>query len=1186
MASTPETLRSPAVLVAALLPLLLVLDGNRPRAAASDAGPSASVQRSMPGGGAATVALPDDGLTAVSPLETLVAREDAAPRRVVSLAPVRWLDTEGKWQDVEARFVPSPEGGFETAADRLRARAPARADGSMQLARADEGLALAWSAGSLRLNGSFGGSWILAPGPSPAPARPQPDGSLSYATWPGVSERLSLEPGLVKHDVVLERLPPGGPGDELVLSWHLSLGALDVARGALPSLAGSGPTGVESDGAGGLRVVSASGAALLWLPAPFLAEDLADEDLDAAALPGLPAERDPADADAPAPLELSWRAVDDDTGLRLELALPMAELHARADAFPLVIDPTVVDLSSPEGVLLVFAASRFDLLGERRGLAAGDFNGDGKLDLAVGAHRGDGLGDSKPDAGEVHVLFGPLASGTRDLATDKGEVVVVGADAFDTMGWAVAAGDLNDDGIDDLVLGAPFADGPTGARSGAGEVQVLLGPLPPGGLIDLSFRPGDLVVHGRARSHGVGYSVAVGDVTGDGIGDLVFGAPRSDGPDGLRAGAGAAHVLAGPFARGPARRVVDLATSMSDAVMHGASPGDQVGAAVAAGDLDGDGRADLVVSSLSSNGRDDLRPQSGEIHVLFAPVPDDLVRDLALEPADAVVFGARAGDLLGHDLAIADLSGDGVGDLATGAHLSDGPDGTRDRAGAVAVLFGPFAAGEQRDLAQGAADVLVHGAAVRDLAGWSVAAGDLTGDGRADLLFGAVAADGPGDSRTGCGELHALFGPLSAGTELDLAASGADVEVQGAGSSDQLGHAVLVADLTGDGVGDLVSAAKTARGPGDSRPAGGEAVVVAGQATGCLSDADCDDEVDCTADSCDPASGECTNDDAPCNEPPACDAGGERGGSCRELPLQGVSVEDPDGDALEYRWVSSDPAVVVLPPGGSLPAGEGARVLPASVALLSDDEACGREVLLTLVVSDGRGGEGRCETRLRFEDLAAPMLVGVPADATAGCDAVPAPAPVFASDDCDAEPALSLDEQRLDGDCPSEYRLLRTWTAVDRCGNSASAVQVVEVVDEQAPVVVSSRERVRCLWPPDHRMVHFDRSDFAPEVSDGCGGAVSWRFVDCASNQPADDTGDGETEIDCVVDEDGAGFSVRAERSGTRLTPREYSVSVVAADACGNESGAVVVGTIGVSHDRGLRVGSGDCSGPSSSVRR
>jgi hypothetical protein len=196
------------------------------------------------------------------------------------------------------------------------------------------------------------------------------------------------------------------------------------------------------------------------------------------------------------------------------------------------------------------------------------------------------------------------------------------------------------------------------------------------------------------------------------------------------------------------------------------------------------------------------------------------------------------------------------------------------------------------------------------------------------------------------------------------------------------------------------------------------------------------------------------------------------------------------------------------------------------------------------------------------------MLSGVPADVTVECDAVPAPASPTATDTCDPVPALTFAEVRIDGDCPNRYGLRRTWTATDRCGNARSTTQSITVVDTTPPVVTSGSDTLYCLWPPNHKYVCFDAASFAPHVTDNCGGTLTWQFVDCHSSQPDNDVADGNTVNDCTVAGDGQSFCVRSEWQGTKREGRFYDVTVVATDACGNNSNPTVIGRIHVPHDQ------------------
>jgi hypothetical protein len=142
------------------------------------------------------------------------------------------------------------------------------------------------------------------------------------------------------------------------------------------------------------------------------------------------------------------------------------------------------------------------------------------------------------------------------------------------------------------------------------------------------------------------------------------------------------------------------------------------------------------------------------------------------------------------------------------------------------------------------------------------------------------------------------------------------------------------------------------------------------------------------------------------------------------------------------------------------------------------------------------------------------------------------------------------------------------FTAVDPCGHVTRASSSITVVDTTPPVVADSSEELACLWPPNHRLVEFGLEDFAPVAHDLCDSEpVRWRIEGCASDQPENGLGDGNTVDDCVVSADGTRLWVRAERSGLDLSGRAYAISYVAIDGCGNESAPASLGRIVVPHD-------------------
>jgi hypothetical protein len=143
-----------------------------------------------------------------------------------------------------------------------------------------------------------------------------------------------------------------------------------------------------------------------------------------------------------------------------------------------------------------------------------------------------------------------------------------------------------------------------------------------------------------------------------------------------------------------------------------------------------------------------------------------------------------------------------------------------------------------------------------------------------------------------------------------------------------------------------------------------------------------------------------------------------------------------------------------------------------------------------------------------------------------------------------------------------------TLNVDDGNGGTCSDVVHVAIDDTTPPAITPDVNGSVCVWSPSHRWICFDQSDFAPEIRDDCAAPVTWLFAGCASDQPADGQGDGNTDPDCRVSADGTGFCVRAERQGSEPAGRTYGVTIVAMDACGNASDPVTMGTVRVFHDR------------------
>ncbi|MDA2980060.1 MAG: FG-GAP-like repeat-containing protein [Actinomycetota bacterium] len=306
--------------------------------------------------------------------------------------------------------------------------------------------------------------------------------------------------------------------------------------------------------------------------------------------------------------------------------------------------------------------------GDRFGasLAAGDFDGDGHTDLAIGAPE-EAIG-SKLRSGMVHVLWGRGGglTASNDWIVHQGYSVVPGTpETDDRFGEALAAGDFNGDGFDDLAVGSPRED--VGALVDSGYVQVFYGSAE--GLLrsgSSSIHYGNLGLSAEDMDHGLfGASLASGDVDADGIDDLVIGAPGFSGGD------GAVFMLLGS-SDGP---VASIAARI-DGGFH-----DNVGIASAVGDFDRDGFADIAAGSPGHESA------TGAVHILFGSNDPSTGQQETISQASAGVAGAaEPGDEFGSSLSFFDVNNDLFADLVIGVPGED--IGSIVDAGAVQVIFG------------------------------------------------------------------------------------------------------------------------------------------------------------------------------------------------------------------------------------------------------------------------------------------------------------------------------------------------------------------------------------------------------------------------------------------------------------------------------------------------------------------
>jgi hypothetical protein len=485
------------------------------------------------------------------------------------------------------------------------------------------------------------------------------------------------------------------------------------------------------------------------------------------------------------------------------------------------------DLAAEPPLLTVFGIDSGDFGAGIPSLGHGDFNGDGLADILLGAPFADGPGNSREGAGEAYVIFGRSGlPATLDLAETQQDITIFGAAEGDTLGFSVLGADVNGDGIDDVIVGAPGTTGVEDPRTDQGEVYVFFGSADLSGTLDIADAPESLRITGAEGFSRLGHAIASGDVNGDGVNDIILGAPfagREPGtpPGSPRTTLGEVYViLGGPDLGG----YVGIPSGQQDFTISGKQAHGQFGGAVAAADLNADGIEDIIVGSPQSDGPDGGPEAAGGVYVFFGAEGLSGSISIAEGAEDVAVLGAGERHSLGFPLASGDFNGDGIEDIAMGARQASGPDDKRQSSGAVYVTFGRGDLTGTLDLAAAEEDVAIFGAQASQLMPSSLASGDLNGDGAADLVVGSGFASGSSD-RVGSGLVYVILGGAGFATR-DLKDGSQDLAIVGVEEGDFLGFSVALATVKGNSRPELIMLAVAADGADNARMDSGEVYLV------------------------------------------------------------------------------------------------------------------------------------------------------------------------------------------------------------------------------------------------------------------------------------------------------------------------------------------------------------------------
>jgi len=455
------------------------------------------------------------------------------------------------------------------------------------------------------------------------------------------------------------------------------------------------------------------------------------------------------------------------------------------------------------------------------------------LVAAFACNDGKDAGPATPAAtttGRPEATPTPTATARLDSVAEKAVVAVsaVAAGDFAPGLQSLAHGDFNGDGFKDLLAGAPLADGPNNSREDAGEAYVIFGGANLAPMISLADGEQALTIYGAAEGDSLGFSVLGADVNGDGIDDIIVGAPGVTGVEDPRTDQGQVYVLFGSRDLGGS---LDIASTPQSVTVTGSEGFSRLGHASASGDVNGDGSADLILGAPFAGREPNTPPgaprtEVGEVYVVLggASLPSSL--SIVTGQQDLTLSGRKPFGQFGAAVAAGDVNADGIDDIIVSAPQADGPDGSRQAAGAVYVFFGTGEVSGKRTV--GSEDILVTGRAGGDSLGTPLAAADFNGDGSDDLIAGAQRASG-GEVGSASGAAVLIFGESDLPGTIDLAEPGPALSMFGSGRAQLLPTSLAASDLNGDGAADLVLGSAQAETPQDRPQAGLVYVVLGGQ---------------------------------------------------------------------------------------------------------------------------------------------------------------------------------------------------------------------------------------------------------------------------------------------------------------------------------------------------------------------
>lgn len=401
-----------------------------------------------------------------------------------------------------------------------------------------------------------------------------------------------------------------------------------------------------------------------------------------------------------------------------------------------------------------------------------DINGDGYGDIAIGATGYSSSGNK----GAVYLFQSSGSSGVVSGVASTAYTTITGQSNADKFGYAIALGDINGDGYSDLVASSPYTAG------GKGIVYIFHS-SGSNGITVTNTTSADTSINGGAANDNFGSAISVGDINGDGFGDVIassFAYPSS-------AGNGRLYIFHSTGSSG----VTAVNASAADSTITGTSNFDNLGVFVSTGDVNGDGYVDVAAGAFGYPGGS----VNGAVFVFHSTGASGITATTPTT-ANSKIIGGIANDKIGISVSLGDITGDGFADLAVGAT------GTSGNKGKVYLFYSSGASGISAANVS-AANTNILGTNANDTFGFTISLGDMNGDGYADLA--ASANSFPGGSNAGI--VYLFYSSGASGISASNVSS-ASYSISGNSNSDSFGYFTSMADFNGDGYIDLAVSAK------------------------------------------------------------------------------------------------------------------------------------------------------------------------------------------------------------------------------------------------------------------------------------------------------------------------------------------------------------------------------------------